>query len=103
MHISWLKLIVSVNETSCMKLIARVEQVGLTWPSTTRRANDQWCNNPKHNRITITEQALNNQLKMHGYFNKSTFDIGIDCGYSFSTIVSVTRGFGESNYMDKLV
>ena len=32
-HISWLKLLVSViNELSCMKLIARAEQIGLTWP-----------------------------------------------------------------------
>ena len=37
-HISWLKLLVSViNELSCMKLIARAEQIGLTWPDITRR------------------------------------------------------------------
>ena len=34
-HISWLKLVLSVNEISCMKLIARVEKVGLTWLGTT--------------------------------------------------------------------
>ena len=33
------KLLVSViNELSCMKLITRAEQIGLTWPGTTRRA-----------------------------------------------------------------
>ena len=38
-HISWPKLLVSViNELSCMRLIAIAEQIGLTWPSTTRRA-----------------------------------------------------------------
>ena len=39
-HISWLKLLVSViNEISCMKQITRAEQIGLTWPGTlTRRA-----------------------------------------------------------------
>ena len=57
-HISWLKLLVSVlNELSYMKLIARAEQIGLTWPGTTRRP-DQYCNNLKHNRTTSTVQAL---------------------------------------------
>ena len=27
-----------INELSCMKLIATAEQIGLTWPGTTRRA-----------------------------------------------------------------
>ena len=37
-HINWLKLLVSVNEASCMELIDRAEQIGLTWPGTTSRA-----------------------------------------------------------------
>ena len=44
-----------------MKLIARAEQVGLTWPGTTRKANDQCCNNLKHNRTTITVQSERNK------------------------------------------
>ena len=38
-HISQLKRLVSViNDLSCMKLITSSEQIGLTWPGTTKRA-----------------------------------------------------------------
>ena len=50
-----------------MKLIARAEQIGLTWPGP-----DQYCNNLKHNRTTITAQALKINCKcivIFTYFN----------------------------------
>ena len=51
-----------------MKLITRAEKIGITWPGTTRGGGgaDQYRNNPKHNRTTITVQVLKNQLQMHG-------------------------------------
>ena len=54
-----------------MKLIARAEQIGLTWPGTTRRAKSI-LQQPKHNRITITAQALKIKCKcivIFTYFN----------------------------------
>ena len=67
-HISWLKLLVSViNELSCMKLIPRAEQIGLTWPGTTRRARSilqQPKTQQNHNYCT----SIKNQLQMHCYF-----------------------------------
>ena len=67
-HISWLKLLVSVkNELSCMKLIAKAEQIGLTWQGKTRRARSI-LQQPKHNRTTITAQALAINCKCRAIF-----------------------------------
>ena len=61
-HISWLKLLLSViNELSCMKLIARVEQIGLTWPGTILQQPKTQLN---HNYCA----SIENQLQMQGYF-----------------------------------
>ena len=68
-HISWLKLLVSViNELSCMKLIARAEQIGLTWPGTTRRATSilqQPNTQQNHNYCESIENQLQMQLFLH--------------------------------------
>ena len=67
-HISWLKLLVSViNELSCMKLIARAEQIGLTWPGTTRRARSI-LQQPKTQQNHNYCASIENQLQMHYYF-----------------------------------
>ena len=50
-----------------MKLIARAEQIGLTWPAQ-QGGPDQYCNNPKHNRTTITAQALKIKCKCRAIF-----------------------------------
>ena len=67
-HISWLIRLASViNELSCIKLIARAEQIGLTWPGTTRRAISilqQPKTQQNHNYCTSIEK----QLQMHCYF-----------------------------------
>ena len=52
-----------------MKLITRAEQIGLTWPGTTRRARSI-LEQPKTHRTTITVQVLKNQLQMNGYSYK---------------------------------
>ena len=65
-HICWLKLLISVIfELSCMKLIARAEQIGLTWPGTTRRARSI-LQQPKAQQNHCT--SIENQLQMHCYF-----------------------------------
>ena len=50
-----------------MKLITRAEQIGLTVGRAQQGGPDQYCNDPKHNRTTITVQVLKNQLQMHGF------------------------------------
>ena len=67
-HISWLKLLVSViNELSCMKVIARAEQIGLTLPGTTRRARSI-LQQPKTQQNHNYCASIENQLQMHCYF-----------------------------------
>ena len=68
-HISWLKLLVSViNELSCMKLIAKAEQIGLTWPGKTRRARSI-MQQPKTQQNHNYCASIENQLQMQGNFS----------------------------------
>ena len=67
-HISWLKLLVSViNELSCMKLITKAEQIGLTWPCKTRRARSI-LQQPKTQQNHNYCASIESQLQVHGYF-----------------------------------
>ena len=49
------------------KLITITEQIGLTWPGTTRRARSILQQPKNTTRTTITVQVLKNQLQKHGY------------------------------------
>ena len=50
-----------------MKLIARAEQIGLTWPGTTRRARSI-LQQPKTQQNHNYCASIENQLQMHCYF-----------------------------------